>query len=342
MVKYLTKASHFTMTTQFKPAFGLANKHFQTLYSSFFRKAKNLDFDIEKFTLPDGDFMECYWYDKPLKGSLKPIVILFHGLAGSYKSPYIQGTMLKLADAGFSSVVMHFRGCSGVENILPRAYHSGDTGDSSLWIQEVKSRFKKSKLFAIGYSLGGNMLLKYLGEKGSNSLLDGAISISAPMVLDICANSINKGFSKIYQKHLISNLNLPLEKKYEKHDMESIIGLKKEEVKNIKTFWEFDEIYTAKIHGFKSAKDYYQKSSARQFLKDIQTPTLVIHSLDDPFMTPEILPNSDEISKYIKLEISPNGGHVGFIGGTIYNPTFWLEARVVEYFKKLEEQSNDS
>jgi len=323
------------MSRTFKPAFGLSNRHIQTLYSSFFRKSKNLDFEIEKFILPDGDFVECYWYDKPAEGSSKPIVILFHGLAGSYESPYIQGTMLKLAEAGFSSVIMHFRGCSGVANELPRAYHSGDTGDSSLWIQEVKGRFSKSKLFAIGYSLGGNMLLKYLGEKGTNSLLDGAISVSAPMVLDICANTINKGFSKIYQNHLITNLNTPLEQKYEKHDMESIIGLKKEEVKNIKTFWEFDKVYTAPIHGFDSAKDYYKKSSSRQFLKDIKTPTLIIHSLDDPFMTQEILPNSDELSKYVKLEISSNGGHVGFIGGTIFNPIFWLEDRVTEYFKKL-------
>ncbi|MEA2098713.1 MAG: hydrolase [Campylobacterota bacterium] len=328
------------MSKQFKPAFGLSNRHIQTLYSSFFRKSLKLDFKIEKFELPDGDGVDCYWYEKPDKNSSKPIVILFHGLAGSYKSPYIQGTMQKLSELGFSSVVMHFRGCSGEANKLPRAYHSGDTGDSTLWIQNVKKNFPTSKLFAIGYSLGGNMLLKYLGEKKEDSLLDGAISVSAPLQLDICANKMDKGFSKVYQKHLITNLKLPLEEKYNKHDMESLIGLKKESIKKIRTFWEFDEVYTAPIHGFESAKDYYTKSSSKQFLKDIKTPTLIIHSIDDPFMTPEILPNKDELSESIKLEISSNGGHVGFISGSLFKPSFWLEDRVTKYFKSLNLLSN--
>ena len=320
------------MSQAFKPAFGLANRHFQTLYSSFFRKSLDLDFEIEKFELLDGDFVDCYWYEKPDSGSSKPIVILFHGLAGSYKSPYIQGTMKKLSQNGFASVLMHFRGCSEEENRLPRAYHSGDSGDSSAWIQSVKDRFPSSKLFAIGYSLGGNMLLKLTGEYGDKSPLTAVVSVSAPLQLDICADSINSGFSKIYQKHLVGNLNTQLEEKYNKHNIESLIGLKKEEVKKIKTFWEFDDIYTAKIHGFDSAQDYYTKSSSKQFLVKIKTPTLIIHSTDDPFMTPKILPTTDELSDFVKLELSSNGGHVGFIGGTIFKPSFWLEDRISNYF----------
>jgi len=321
------------MSQPFKAAYGLKNRHAQTLYSSFFRGTIKLDFEIERFELSDGDFVDCYWYGKPQKDSVKPIVILFHGLAGSYKSPYIQGTMKKLSENGFASVVMHFRGCSGENNRLERAYHSGDSGDSYAWIKNLKSEFKNSKIFAIGYSLGGNMLLKLLGEYGDSSKLDGAISISAPLQLDICANQMDNGFSKFYQKHLLKSLNNQLENKFDKHDMHSLIGIKKSDVKEIKTFWEFDNIYTAPIHGFASAQDYYTRCSSKQYLKNIRTKTLIIHSMDDPFMTPEVLPTQNELSQSIKLELYPNGGHVGFISGTFFQPKYWLEDRIIEYFK---------
>ena len=149
------------MPNSFKPAFGLKNKHLQTLYSSFFKKDLKLNFEIETFELDDGDFVDCYWYNK-IKG--KDIVVLFHGLAGSYKSPYIQGTMKALSENGFASVLMHFRGCSGRENKLPRAYHSGDTADALAYLKSIKQKYPNSKIFALGYSLGGNMLLKLLGE----------------------------------------------------------------------------------------------------------------------------------------------------------------------------------
>lgn len=323
------------MSQPFKVAFWLKNRHLQTLYSSLFRATIELDFEIERFELSDGDFVDCYWYDKPQKESSKPIVILFHGLAGSYKSPYIQGTMKKLSENGFASVVMHFRGCSGEDNRLERAYHSGDSGDSSTWIQSVKAEFSNSKIFAIGYSLGGNMLLKLLGEYGANSLLDGAISVSAPLQLDICANQMDRGFSKLYQKHLLKSLNSQLENKFDKHDMPSRLGIKKAEVKKIKTFWEFDNIYTAPIHGFASAQDYYTRCSSRQYLKKIYPPTLIIHSKDDPFMTPEIIPTQSELSSSITFELYPNGGHVGFISGNLFQPKYWLEDRIIEYFNKI-------
>jgi predicted alpha/beta-fold hydrolase len=179
------------------------------------------------------------------------------------------------------------------------------------------------------------MLLKLLGEKGNDSYLKGAVGISAPMKLDICANTMNKGFSKFYQNLLLKDLKKSLDKKYDKHDMQSLINLKREEIKNLKTFWDFDNAYTAPIHGFSSAKDYYTLSSARQFLKDIKIPTLIIHSLDDPFMGAEVLPKRDEVSKSVTLEISQRGGHVGFISGSFLKPEYWLEKKIVEYFKIL-------
>ena len=309
----------------------LKNKHIQTVYASFFRKFPSHKFFIENFTLSDGDFLEPYWYKKP--SSKKPIVILFHGLSGSYKSPYIHGLMRELDKQGYNSVVMHFRTSSGKMNLKPIAYHSGKTDDAKEFIQSIKRRFSNSKLFGVGFSLGGNMLLKLLGELKGNSPFSACVSVSAPMQLDIGANKINSGFSKFYQKHLLKNLNQLLEQKYETHDMHSIINFKKENVRKISSFWEFDEIYTAKVHGFKSAQDYYTKSSSKQYLKYIKTNTLIVYALDDPFMTPSILPTKDEISKFIKLEVHKKGGHVGFIDGSLFKPRYYLETCILKYFK---------
>lgn len=322
------------MNKKFNPSFLLKNKHIQTTYASFFRKNPDHTFEIEKFILDDGDFLECYWYNKPLITN-KPLVILFHGLAGSYKSPYIHGLMQELDKQGYNSVLMHFRYCSGVMNLKPMTYHSGKTDDALEYIDSIKERFPDAKLFSVGFSLGANMMLKLLGELKSKSPFSASVSVSAPIKLDLASNRINQGLSKYYQKYLLKNLNESLEEKYETHDMETLIGLKKENVKKLSTLWEFDEVYTAPIHGFDSAQDYYDKSSSIHYLKYIKTPTLIIHSKDDPFMPEEILPTQDEISSSIKLEIYENGGHVGFVDGSIFKPEFFLEKRIPNYFNKF-------
>ncbi len=316
----------------FKPAYGLKNSHLQTLYPAFFNKPKPLQIEHQKFELSDGDFVECVWHNKPNEEYQKPIVVLFHGLAGGFNSPYIQRAISTLGSNGFSVVLMHFRGCGKEMNILARSYHSGETGDAKEWFKELKNRYPSNPLFAVGYSLGGNMLLKLLGELRDDSPLTACISISVPMQLEISADKMDDGFSKIYQYRLMKNLKRDLLKKYKMHDMQALIGINEEEVQKLNTFWEFDDVYTAPIHGFKDAKDYYEKSSSKQFLKDIKTDTLIIHAHDDPFMTPEILPKESELSTSVKLELYPNGGHVGFVGGSLFKPNYWLEERIVNYF----------
>ncbi|NOR57790.1 MAG: alpha/beta fold hydrolase, partial [Sulfurimonas sp.] len=185
------------------------------------------------------------------------------------------------------------------------------------------------------YSLGGNVLLNLLGETADSSPITAAISISAPLQLDVCSDQMNRGFSRFYQHLLLKDLNRSLEQKYKTHDMKSLINLDKEDVKKLSTFWEFDDAYTAPIHGFASAQDYYTKSSSKQFLKHIKTNTLIIHSIDDPFTTPQILPKEDELSPYVKLELYPNGGHVGFIEGSFLKPKYWLEERIINYFHEF-------
>jgi len=319
------------MYEKFQPSFFLKNKHVQTVYASFFRKVPKHSFEIEKFILSDGDFLESYWYNKQ-NYSNKPLVILFHGLAGSYKSPYILGLMKELDKDGYNSVLMHFRSCSGVINDKAISYHSGKTDDAKEYILSIKERYPNTQLFSIGFSLGANMMLKLLGEFAEESPFSASVSISAPMQLDLGSNKINSGFSKLYQAYLLKSLNKLLEEKYKTHDMQNLLKLKKEDIKNLSSFWEFDDAYTAPIHGFDSAQDYYTKSSAKQYLKYIQSPTLIIHALDDPFMPPEILPNKNEISSSILLDIHKNGGHVGFVNGSLFKPKYWLEKRILSYF----------
>jgi len=318
--------------SSFKPAIGITNKHLQTVYATLFRKDIKLSYEIEIFPLQDGDFLECYWHKSNKQDRETPLVILFHGLAGSYQSPYIQGVMQALERAGFDSVLMHFRGCSGHDNKLPRSYHSGDSNDALEFAHALKKRFQNRKLYTVGYSLGANMLLKLLGEEGKNSPFDKAVAISAPMQLNICADAMNRGFSRYYQYRLIKDLNSALDKKYDKHPMQELIHLKREDVNRLKTFWEFDDAYTAPIHGFISAEEYYAKSSSRQFLKYITTPTLIIHSQDDPFMTPDVIPSKNELSSSITMELTQKGGHVGFVSGTLFQPEYWLERRIIEFF----------
>jgi len=317
---------------QFKPALGLKNRHLQTMYASLFRRLLIKKFEIETFKLSDGDFLECYWHKIKNHQKTTPIVILFHGLAGSYKSPYIQGTMQELKTAGFSSVLMHFRGCSGKQNLQPRSYHSGDTQDANEFIQSLTQRHPQAKIFAVGFSLGANMLLKLLGKKAFTCKLSAAVSVSAPMLLNLCSSYMNKGFAKFYQKLLLKDLKNDLDKKYNTFAMQELLHYKQADIKKLKTFWEFDDVYTAPVHGFSSAQDYYTKSSSKQFLKFITIPTLIIHAKDDPFMPESILPTKDEISKNVSLEISEHGGHVGFVAGSFFHPHYWLEKRIKNYF----------
>jgi predicted alpha/beta-fold hydrolase len=318
---------------RFKPAQFLENGHLQTLYPALFNKPPLPDIELEIFEFEDGDFVECLWSLKHLlKDKNRPIVVLFHGLAGSFKSPYILRVIKKLSSNGYSVVLMHFRGCGINKNRLPRSYHSGESEDAKILFESIRKKYPTNPLHAIGYSLGGNMLLKLLGEYKANSPLSSAIAISAPMQLESSANRMNRGFSKLYQYRLLYELKKQLKQKYIDHDMEKFLDLKKENIDKINSFWEFDDLYTAPIHGFKNAKDYYQKSSSKQYLKYIKTDTLIIHAKDDPFMGKDVIPTNNELSKDITFELYPHGGHVGFVSGTIFKPIYWLEERIIEFF----------
>lgn len=320
---------------RFKPARYMSNRHIQTIFPAIFSRPELSAVEEEIFELSDGDFVELLWYKKSNLQNDAPIMILFHGLAGSFESPYIKRAMLAFGEEGYTVVLMHFRGCGKQMNRLARSYHSGESGDAKELILALKRRYHDSDIYATGYSLGANMLLKLLGEWGAETPLKGVIAVSAPLDLIISVKRINQGFSRFYQKRMLDILKRDLNLKYRSHDLEKLTGFKQEDIKGIGTFWEFDDAYTAPVHGFRDARDYYEKCSAIGYLQDIKIPTLIINAKDDPFTGEDIIPNSKQLSCSICLEVTRYGGHVGFVAGSIYRPHYWLESRMLTFFATI-------
>lgn len=321
------------MSSQFRPAWWMVNKHAQTILPRFFRPKLKLKYQLESLTTPDQDFIELAWGCPIAKNDSKPLAIIFHGLEGNIHSFYAKGMMKAMQDNGFDTVLMHFRNCSSAPNKTPRAYHSGETSDARFLITYLKEKFPNKKMVAVGFSLGGNMLSKYLGEYQDDSLLDAASVVSAPFDLASSCQVIQKSLGKIYQKYLLDRLKHSTGRK--EALIQPILDLNKKDIKNIPTLWEFDDKVTAPLHGFKNAKDYYNKASSQSYLVNITTPTLIIHSVDDPMLSIKSVPNSSHISTHVDLEITQKGGHVGFISGkNPFKPIFWLEKRIPEYFKQ--------
>ncbi len=326
--------------SDFKPAWWLKNCHLQTILPRVYRKNHTLNVTTETLTLPDGDFVDLAWTRKPEQGETTPIVAVFHGLEGSINSFYARGMMDAIRAQGWIGVLMHFRGCSGKLNKHARAYHSGETEDARFFLNHIQSHYPTAPLSAIGFSLGGNVLTKYLGEESHLSQLASAVVISAPLHLAGCAERISRRFSRIYQKYLLDMLKNTTIKKMEAFKSAFPLKLSADQIARFKTLMQFDDAITAPLHGFKSAADYYAKASGLQFLKSIKTPSLFIHAKDDPFMSHSVIPSSADLSPTIQYELSEAGGHVGFLSGkNPMNPTFWLEKRaplyIAEQLKKF-------
>ncbi len=328
--------------TSFKAAWWLKNPHLQTLYPALIRRTPALTLRRERLITPDHDFIDLDWYGE----DYQPLVILLHGLAGSSQSSYIVGLQLSLLNKGFRSVVLNFRGCSGEYNHSARCYHSGETEDIHFLYQTLRQREPNTPIAAIGFSLGGNVLLKWLGEQTSQLSLFAAVAVSVPFLLNACATKLDQGFSKVYRKHLLEELKqyirekqLYLQKLNKQEEANKLAQLG--DLSDIQSFWQYDDRVVAKLHGFKNSLDYYQRSSSRQFLKAITVPTLLIQATDDPFMTLSVIPTLDELSSCVKLEQTLEGGHVGFVmGNNPLKPIFWLDQRIPEFLELQEKSIN--
>jgi predicted alpha/beta-fold hydrolase len=317
------------INSTFKPAWWLTNCHVQTIYSTLVSRPKAVIDYTERLELPDGDFIDLAWSTNGLKADT-PLVVLLHGLGGSVHSVYVAGLLRSFNKTGYRGVLMHFRGASGESNRLARAYHSGDTGDLTYLLECLDRREPSTKKAVVGVSLGGNVLLKWLGEAGPQSLIETAVAVSVPFQLNLVTNKVNRGFSRIYQARLLKKLRSIFLQKLDMVNTQ--LSLSKSDLFALKTLTAFDDRITAPLHGFKNADFYYRESSSRKYLKRIATPTLIIHALDDPFMVPEAVPNAHELSPDIRFELSEHGGHVGFISGkNPIHPVYWLEQRIPNF-----------
>lgn len=314
--------------SKFKPAWWLPSSHLQTVWPVLCRpQVTGLQIERERLELPDGDFVDLDWVGRNAQG---PIVMLLHGLEGSIESHYAKGLLRALQQEGWRGVFMHFRGCSGEPNRLPRGYHSGETGDVKLVARIIKDREPNTPIAAVGVSLGGNVLLKWLGETGQDNPLAAAIAVSVPFELHKAAARVQQGVSRLYQwyfmKCLRSRLSYKLQVKPALVDMDNMF--------RVQTMYEFDNLITAPMHGFRDANEYYSTSSSRQYLSNIAVPTLILHAKDDPLMTEDVIPQSHELSPHIILEVSEGGGHVGFISGKFpWKPEYWLETRIPDFLR---------
>lgn len=305
----------------YSPPWFLINAHLQTIYPSLFRRI-NLDYDRERCNLPDGDFLDLDW----LKGGSDQIVIISHGLEGNSERAYVKGMARAFFKNGFDVIAWNYRGCSGEVNKTLRFYHSGATDDLSFVVDHALTNSYK-KIFLVGFSLGGNLTLKFAGERQIDSRVKGIAVFSVPMDLHTSCIQLSKPSNWMYSRRFLSNLKQKVRVKAKVMD-----GLDVSGIEDIRTLVDFDDRYTAPLHGFASAIDYYTKCSSIHFLEGIKTPTLIVNAKNDPFLSKECFPESGNPS--IKMEFPNRGGHVGFASFQ-RNGLYWSEQRTLEFFMQL-------
>lgn len=280
----------------------------------------------ERWDTPDDDFIDLDWI-AGLPGA--PCVVLFHGLEGSSRSHYARRLMHAVGQRGWHGVVVHFRGCSGEANRLPRAYHSGDSAEIDWILRRLRARGYPA-LFVAGVSLGGNALLKWLAEQGSQAsrVVDAATAVSAPLDLAAANMALSSGFNRVYARHFLRTL-IPAAVAKEQRFPGRIDICR---TLAARTLRDFDDAATAPLHGFLDAADYYARSSAGPLLGAIGTPTLLLHAANDPFLPETALPRRELLPAAVQLEVHRQGGHVGFVHGAPPGRIDWLPERLLAHF----------
>jgi predicted alpha/beta-fold hydrolase len=325
------------ISSPFRPHGLLNNTHVQTIWPALIRKTPKVVTFRERLTTTDNDFLELDW----LEQSERPLILLIHGLASSSKAKYMLGLQNAFQQRGYASVAMNLRGCGGQPNRKAKSYHAGVSDDLELVVSSLRRRFPKRPIGALGFSLGANVLLNWLADYQHSADLFAAASVSAPLQLNLATQQLQQGFAKLYGQYLLAAMKQSHREKLKYFIQTGLTDqleplTRTPSVRKIKTIADFDEHITAPLHGFKNAQDYYQKASAKHKLRQIHTPTLILHAEDDPFMPPEILPTKAELSNSVAVEVSPYGGHVGFVSADpLGRPTYWLETRIPDFFDEL-------
>ena len=308
----------------------LPGGHLQTIYPYFALRRHQPIYRRERWETPDGDFIDLDW---PTGGDdHAPLVALFHGLEGGSESHYAGALMRAVSRRHWRGVVIHFRGCSGESNRLPRAYHSGDADEIDWILRRLRALDPASALFAAGVSLGGNALLKWLGRERATALkiIDAAAAVSAPVDLMAAGDRLGAGVNRLYGHHFLQTL-----KKKSLEKLERFPGIYDAEVvRKARTLREFDNAVTAPLHGYRDTDDYWSRASSKPDLRNIAVPTLIVHARNDPFLPGRYLPTGDEVASGVTLDYPDGGGHNGFASGPFPGNVDWLPERLLAFFSE--------
>ncbi len=300
------------------------NPHLNTMYPPLFRQIKDVQYCRERISTPDHDFMDLDFS----KINSSKLVIAVHGLESSSHEKYVKGIITTFNEQGWDGVAINLRGCSGETNNLARSYHSGVSEDLETIIEYIIKHKNYRQIALIGFSLGGNLVLKYLGERKHNlpSELQSAAVLSVPCCLKSCSLRLAEQSNYVYMQVFLNKLKQKMKIKAQKFP-----EINCEKLKDLKNFYDFDNFYTAPFHGFKDAEDYWQKCSSKSFVSDIKLPTLLINALDDPFLDEECFPFvAAKQSKYLYLETPKQGGHLGFMS---FNKNYWPENKIFNFIQ---------
>ena len=316
--------------TTHQPPFWLPNGHFQSIYPSVFRKIKP-QYVRERVHTPDADFLDLDWALHN-HTTLPPLVILSHGLEGDSTRQYITGMVQHLHANGYDCLAWNFRSCSGEINQQLRFYHSGETTDLDLIVRHALAK-GYTKIALVGFSLGGNVTLKYAGECGKNMRpeVKKVVAFSVPMDLLACSRNIEKSENWLYLQRFLRSLKPKVEAKAKLYPAQ--IDPKK--YAQIRTFYDFDDIYTGPVHGFSGADDYYARSSSMHFVQDIAVPTLIVNAQNDPLVPFRSLPLAVIADlKSVTLELTTDGGHCGFCPNEVLEGAYWSERRALAFLRE--------
>lgn len=317
--------------TAFRPAWWLPGPHLPTIFGRLVRRLPQAQDRIEQWDTPDGDSVSVARVDP--KRSDAPTLTIFHGLEGTVDSNYAQGLMHLARSRGWGAALLIFRTCDGRIPKAPRMYHSGETTDADFFIRRLAAERPGLPILATGVSLGGNVLLKWLGEQGTNvpAELRAAAAVSTPFDLGAGSRFLERGFSRVYVRHFVQQLKQKARAALERHPQ---LPVDRERLERSRTFWEFDDAFTAPVHGFAGADDYYARSSSLRFLGNVSRPSLLFSAVDDPFLPAAILEQVREVARANPLllpEFTPTGGHVGWVSGSPLAPVYHMEPRVVHW-----------
>jgi predicted alpha/beta-fold hydrolase len=298
---------------KYRAPWWLPGGHLQTVAAAL-APAPRIPWRRERWETPDGDFVDLDWAEAEGKAAGGPLLTLFHGLEGSSSSHYARTLAAQALAAGWRCVVPHFRGCSGELNRLPRAYHSGDSAEIRWMLERLDASYApEGILHAVGVSLGGNALLKYLGEQGAAARVTRAVAVSAPLDLAAAGRALDRGLSReIYTRMFLKSLKKKSFAKLDRHP-----GLfDAARLRRARTFWEYDDTFTAPVHGFLGADDYWARSSSAPWLTRIRIPALVLNARNDPFLPAQALDamRGRDIPSNVTMEFPHTGGHAGFPG----------------------------